>query len=511
MARNRGKKAFINTVASFSNEIVSVICGLILPRLILQAFGSSYNGITSSISQFISCISLMRAGLGGVTRAALYKPLAEKNDARISSIVVATERFLRRVALIFLVSVVIFAAIYPLWIVRDFDWLFSFTLVIIIAMSTFIQYYFGLTYQILLIADQKQGITSLARITSVVTNTVLAAILIKLGAGIHLVKLGSTVAFAITPIVVTAYVRKHYRIDRHAEPDMKAINQRWDALGHVVANFVNTNTDIIVLTIFAGIKEVSVYTVYNQVMAAIHKVVTNCTTSFGAAFGNMYAKKEYELMHENLGIFEIIVFSAASVVYSVTVTMIRPFALLYTRGVTDVSYDRELFGIILTLAGLFTCFRIPYYIITTAAGHYKQTRNGAFAEAGMNIIISVAAVVKFGIVGVAVGTLAAATFRSFQYAIYLGKNILKRSIMRFISHVTVTLCICALIFTVGKVLPFDDATIPGWIEKSAVLVLISATTVLVTDMVFWKNDTLRFVQKVRGVFKFKRRSSDGKI
>ena len=39
MAKSRSKKAFLNTVASFSNEIISVICGLVLPRLILSAFG----------------------------------------------------------------------------------------------------------------------------------------------------------------------------------------------------------------------------------------------------------------------------------------------------------------------------------------------------------------------------------------------------------------------------------------------------------------------------------------
>ena len=500
MGKSRSKKAFLNTVASFSNEIVSVICGLILPRLILRAFGSSYNGITSSISQFISCIALMRSGIGGVTRAALYKPLAEHNDEEISGIVIATERFIRRVALIFVAAVVVFAAIYPIWIVRDFDWLFTFSLILIIAASTFIQYYFGLTYQMLLTADQKQGITSIARIVSIVANTIIAAILINLGAGIHLVKLGSTVAFAITPTVVSIYVHRHYHIDRKAKPNTAAIGQRWDALGHEIANFVNTNTDIIVLTIFAGVKEVSVYTVYNHVVASIRKVVTNCITGFGAAFGDMYARKEYDLMHENLGIFEIIVFSVASVVYSITVAMIRPFALIYTSGVTDVSYDRALFGIILTMAGLFTCFRIPYYMITTSVGHYKQTRNGAFVEAGLNIVISVACVIKLGIVGVAIGTWVAAAFRSFQYAIYMGKHILKRNIMIFITHVTVAVLICAGIYALGLVLPINDTTIPGWLLKATVLGVTAVAAVIATDLILWNKDTKNFVRKAKGMF-----------
>lgn len=506
MTKSRSKKAFLNTAASFGNEIVSVICGLILPRLILEAFGSSYNGVTSSITQFISCVALMRSGIGGVTRAALYKPLAEKDDAAISSVVAAMQRFMRRVALIFAIAVVGFAAIYPIWIVKDFDWLFTFTLILIIATSTFIQYYFGLTYQTLLMADQKQGITSIARIISIVTNTILAAILIKLGAGIHLVKAGSTAAFAITPIVLAIYVRKHYHIDHSVKPDMTRISQRWDALGHEIANFINTNTDIIVLTIFAGVKEVSVYTVYNHVVASIRKIVTNCITGFGAAFGDMYARKQYDLMRENLGIFEIIVFSAASVVYSVTVAMIRPFALIYTSGITDVSYDRPLFGILITMAGMLTCFRIPYYIITTSVGHYKQTRNGAFVEAGLNIVLSIILVIRFGIIGVSIGTLAAATFRSCQYSIYLGRNILPRSIMIFVSHALVALLICAGIYTLGAVLPINDTTIIGWIGKAILLTLISGATVIATDFIFWNRDTKNFIRKAKGMLRRKKKA-----
>ena len=67
----RTKKAIINTFAGLMYETVALICGMILPRLILRSFGSSYNGITTSITQFLSVIALLRSGIGGVTRAAL--------------------------------------------------------------------------------------------------------------------------------------------------------------------------------------------------------------------------------------------------------------------------------------------------------------------------------------------------------------------------------------------------------------------------------------------------------
>ena len=80
----------MSVTTSLISEAVSLVCGLILPEMILSSFGSAYNGMTQSISQFISYISLMKAGIGGATAVALYKPLAENDTQEISEILVST-------------------------------------------------------------------------------------------------------------------------------------------------------------------------------------------------------------------------------------------------------------------------------------------------------------------------------------------------------------------------------------------------------------------------------------
>lgn len=221
---------------------------------------------------------------------------------------------------------------------------FSFSLILIISISTFAQYYFGLTYKMVLIADQKQSVTFVFDIIGKVFNTIVAVFIILLGGTIHLVKLGSSIVFVIMPIAVSLYTKKKYHIDKTVEAKGDLIKQRWDAVGHEVANFVNNNTGIMVLTVFAGLLEVSVYTVYSYVIVSMRKVVTNFITGFGAAFGNMYVKNEVELMHSNLALYELIVFSIASVLYSVTLVMITSFAGIYTHGVHDVNYIRRCLG-----------------------------------------------------------------------------------------------------------------------------------------------------------------------
>lgn len=504
MKTSRSQKAIANTLAGFLNEFVTLICGLILPRLILLTFGSAYNGITASISQFLSCIALMKSGIGGVTRAALYKPLAEKNTEQISAIILQTERFMRRVALIFVAFVAVFACIYPIWISTEFPWLFTASLILILASSTFLQYFFGLTYQMLLNADQRQCVSSFVGIGTTVLNTVVAVALIYMGGSIHVVKLGSALVYALNPLIISVYVKRKYKINRKVKPKVDLIKQRWDAMGHEVANFVNSNTDVMTLTVFAGLNEVSVYTVYISVIAGIRAVIANFITGFGAAFGNMHAKKQMDLMHNNLGIYELIVFSLSSVIHTTTLIMIVPFAALYTAGVNDVNYMRPLFGILITVAAAFSCYRIPYQTIVTAVGHYKQTRNGAFFEAAMNVVLSVIGVLFFGLVGVAVGTLAAAVFRTCQYAIYLGKHVLPRSPMHFIKHILLALTIMGVTYLISTLyISVSYIGVGGWIAAATITTMIALFLTLVTDWLLYRETLKCLLAKLRGVIKTK--------
>ena len=497
-AQGRGKKALKNFVVGASSELITIACGLILPRLILSNFGSAYNGITHSISQFISYIALMKSGIGGATRAALYKPLAENNTEGVSRVVAATQQFMRRIAGLFVIFVLCFAIIYPTFICKDFDWWFTATLIIIISLSTFAEYYFGFTYQMLLMADQKQHVVGNIGILVTILNTIASVILINNGFSIHIIKLTSVLISSITPVFLYIYVNKKYRIIKDVEFVKEDLPQKWDATAHEVASFVNNNTDIVVLTLFSNLLEVSVYTVYHYVTTNLKKIVNVLTSSFAGAFGNMYANKEYKTMNENLGIYELIVYSSTTVLYSVAMVLIVSFALLYTKGVIDVSYDRPLFGIILCLAGAFDCFRVPYKTIVTSAGHFKQTRNGAITEAIINIVISVSLVIKFGLVGVAIGSLCAMVFRTCQYAIYMSKNIVNRDTKYFIKHIIVSLAIMAITYLISTIyMTFINSWIK-WIMYAIITTLVSIALTLITDLVFYRQDMYNFLRKLKG-------------
>lgn len=94
---NRESKARLNIYISLLGQAVVLVCGLIVPRFFLEAFGSEAYGAIASISQFLSYITLLEGGIGGVARASLYKPLAEKNYVTVSKVICEIKRFFKAI------------------------------------------------------------------------------------------------------------------------------------------------------------------------------------------------------------------------------------------------------------------------------------------------------------------------------------------------------------------------------------------------------------------------------
>ena len=115
---DRKKRLTYNTFSSLLYQIVAIICGFILTRIILMTFGSDVNGLVNSISQFLGIISFLELGVGAVVQSSLYKPIAEHDNEQISRIMKFANRFFHFIALFLFCYVIILIIVYPNFIIR---------------------------------------------------------------------------------------------------------------------------------------------------------------------------------------------------------------------------------------------------------------------------------------------------------------------------------------------------------------------------------------------------------
>ncbi len=431
---NREKKLLLNSTTSLFYQVASLICGFILPRAILSTYGSGVNGLVSSITQFLGFISLCEMGVGAVVQSALYKPLADGDDTQLSRIAKSSNRFFKRIAFILVAYTVLLMFVYPL-MTEDFDYTYTLTLILVMSISTFAQYYFGMTYRLILTADQLGFVYYATHTVSLILNTVACVVMINFGASIHAVKLTTSLIFLLQPLSMAFIAKRRYRIDKKVVLEGEPLDQKWNGITQHVATVVLGNTGVMVLTFFSTMKSISVYSVYYLVVNGVRQIIVSLTSGTQAMFGNMLAKGEKETLDRSYGMFEWIMHTLVTVIFTITAAIIVPFVMVYTKGVTDVNYSVPTFAILFTLAYAIYCIRLPYNTMVMAAGHYRQTQWSAIFEAILNIVVSVVCVILFGIVGVAIGMLCAMVYRTVYFAIYLSRNIINRKIKYFVKQI----------------------------------------------------------------------------
>ena len=494
MNTSRKKRTIKSIIFMALYQVTVFACNLILPRLIISNYGSEYNGIIGSITQFLNLVSILRLGVAGATRYELYKSLEENDINKTSSIIKATENFMRKIASIFLIPLIVFSIFYPFMIETSHSWKEVASLAFIIGIGTFSQYFFGLTYQTLLQADQRLYIYNIIQIIFNLINTIVSCVLIKLNFSIHIVKFVTVILFTISPIILNIFVSKIYKINKNVVPDKTALNKKNDVMAHSIANIVHENTDVIVLTLLANVKVVSVYTVYNLIINGLKQLLLIFTSSLESIFGSLWVKKDFEKMNTYLTAFEYLINLFVSIVFSCSFVLIIPFVKIYTLGVTDIEYVIPAYGFLVLVAQMFYCYRIPSLTVTQAAGKYKETKNGAFVEAFLNIFLSVILTFKFGILGVVLGTLAANIFRTVQYIIFVSKNIIKRNNIKCLlglcwSWFNIIVSIgCFYIFKFNNIL--NNLNWLSWLLGGIVIAFISIFVTLLNTVIFYRTQLL---------------------
>ena len=490
---NRKKAFLLNSFSGLLRQLISLICGFVMTKLILDFYGSSMNGLVSSITQFLGFISFLEMGIGPVIQSNLYRPLAEKKDVDISKIIKSSETFFKRIVYIFMVYIGILCVLFPILSNSEFAPFFTASLVLIISLSSLAQYYFGMTYQLLLNADQKGYVQSTLQWVTLVVNTVLCIVLMNLGASIHIVRLITATVYVFRPLFLNVYVKKHYNIDKNVNYNDDPIKQKWNGFAQHLAAVVVDNTDIAVLTIMSSLQNVSVYVIYFNVVYGITQIIMTVVSGLEAMWGNMLAKKEWSIVRDSFSLMEWGIHTIVTIIFAASALLITPFVLIYTSGIEDANYNQPLFGVILVFAFAMQCIRVPYFRLIKAAGHYKQTQNGAFISMVLNILISIIIVKKFGLVGVAIGTYVALFFHTCYLVVYLSHHLLKRNILFFIKHLIIDIMVLVISFLLCNLHLGVSKNYVSWVIMATKITSLVVAISTVANLVFYREFINRII------------------
>lgn len=481
------RRLLYNTITGFALQITSVLCGIILPRLIIGEYGSDANGLVQSITRFLSIVSFMEMGVGYVIQSSLYKPLAENDKIKQSEIMASGGKFFSRIGRILIIYVVVLIIVFPHINKSTFSWLYTATLILAISISSFAQYYFGIVDRLLLTADQRGYIQYSAQIITLIFNTIMCVILIKLDASIQVVKLFASIVFLIRPICIRIYINKKYKIDRKIKYNTDPITHKMSGLAMHISQVILEDTDTIVLTVLSTLANVSIYSVYHLIVYGVKQIIFSMTSGFDSILGRLWAKQELEKLRKFFASMEWLIHTLTTLIFSVCAVLIIPFVRVYTKGVTDAEYVQPLFAIIIVIATAGHCLRLPYNKMIIAGGHFKETQTCYIVSAILNIVISCVTVFFWGLIGVAIGTLISMFYQTVWMAFYDSKNFLKISLLIFFKQMSVDVISFILVIVTTKWISIGYIDYLSWVILAVKVFLIALIEIIIINLLLYRN------------------------
>jgi len=475
------KKGFLNVIYGILGQVITIVLGIVIPRLVLVSYGSEINGLLNSVSQIFVYFGLLEAGVGMASLQALYVPISKDDKKSINGIMVATHNFYKKAGYVYVAAVLGLAFIYPLCVKMSCSYWLVAGVILFGGLGNSINFLYQGKYKILMQAEgYSYIITNITTLIGVISSCA-KVILLLIGFDVLAVQFSFFVISILQMIIYAVYVKKKYKwIDFSTEPNDIAIKQKNSTLIHQIAAMVFNNTDVLLLTFLTqDLKIVSIYTMYNMIVTMLINMIQQVEGGFSFKLGQIYNTdfEQYKRLHEIFqNIYLILIFTAMSCVYIV----ITPFMRLYTAGIDDINYLDRWYPLLFTLWPLLVYGRAAENNVISFAGHFKQTQWRAVMEVVINLSVSVVCILKFGIYGALFGTIVASLYRTNDVIIYAYKYLLKKSPIGLYAKWGVCLGIYGLIV---KFSDYDNVWITNYFYLVGFAAIVGTICLLIYSIV----------------------------
>jgi O-antigen/teichoic acid export membrane protein len=304
-------------------------------------------------------------------------------------------------------------------------------------------------------------------------------------------------------LAIILYIKKKYGwINLKAEPNFQAISQKNSVLVHQFSSLIFNNTDILILTFFCDLNQVSIYTLYKYLFGFAITVINLLSSSVNFRLGQLFSKREHFLkLYDMYEVFHIaLTFSLLTLVY----LYITPFLRLYTAGM-DIEYIVPFLPLTFCVMEYLNSIRTPTNNVIVYAGKFKETQWRSLTEALINLTVSLVAVHFLGINGVVLGTVAALLYRSNDVILFANRRVLGRSAWHTYRTILVN-----VILSVATVLVYTwiDMEFTGYVTfvvSGFVSVLICVPLYLAVSYLLYPSVGKSFVVYVGDILKKRRK------
>lgn len=420
------KKKFINLAASIFSNLVLIVFGLLLPKILISEMGSEINGYLSTANTIFGYVALVEAGLGAACLNSLYKPLSEKNGECVANIVKSSRKQYCVVALLYFLISSSVAFIFPLFVTTDIPYITLALVIFLGGLGGSLLILLTSAIKQLLLANGEHYIELIIHSVFYIISSCSQLLVIKLTKNIILMQSAFVICQIVEGLIYFAYFKIRYKKISaiKCNGDYKFSEKKYFVV-HQISNVVFSCTDILLISTLCSLKEASIYSVYSLIFLSVSKILNSIFASLSYILGDSYFKdrNQYIKTRRTFGIaFNALSFS----LLTVALLLCNPFVRMYT-STADINYVDLYLPNLFFITEILTTIRLVPTFSIKVSNNVKQNIWSTITESAINILVSIFGCMLFGIYGVLIGTICALSFRTIQTFIYERKRIVKTS------------------------------------------------------------------------------------
>lgn len=482
---SRTKYAFKNVAFAMFSKIFTLLINFVSRTVFIYYLGNTCLGINSLFTEMLQVLSFAELGFGTAMNFALYKPVAENDDATTLKLLDYYKKVYRIIAL---VIVVFGLALLPFlsYVVKDADVLTINELriyYIFFLINTVTGYFVSYKYS-LVNAQQKNYITTNFEFVSGLVIAVFQIVVICCLKNYFAYLVTHTVLLIVSRFVLSTYLNKRFPLLKK-HPDTLLSAEEKKPIHHEVKGLVfhqfssvaihQTDNILIASFIEKGIQTVGFISNYNMIIHAVNGMLTLVFNSVVSGYGNLIAtskSKDLKRVFEEANFINFWLYGFSSIAFYI---LIPPFITLWLGK--DFLIERYSFLLIVV-----NCYllgqSIVYSNIRTAYGKFTSDGWISLIQALLNLVVSVVCASMWGLLGVYVGTIVSRIFFVLVRPAKTYKMMFDEGVGNYyktlFSYGAIVLIAGILTQVVVRFLHFDNAVISFVVSCIVVLLLPNA-------------------------------------
>lgn len=496
---NKTNRSILNSITSVLLMLLNGLFNIIVVRKIINVYGSDFNGLNSTATQFINILMIVEGGFGLAANVSLFEPLAQNDKLRVNSIISAVYNQFKKIGFIFLILGLVFSIVFSGFIKTDLPIYITLLTFIMLVVSTALNLAYATTYKIAFQSNQQEYILNAISIFVITLTNIIIIIAIKYNAHELIIRLIVMILAILQSLLIIGYCKKKYKyLDINTKPAYGEIQGTKDVFTQKIVGLIYSSMPILFISSFVGTAYSSVYAVYNTVFVLIKGLNLAFINAPRMGLGKLIKeRKNNNYINKIFNQYEFVSFYLIACMMSVAIVLIMPFVDIYTTGVTDVEYQNWYIASALIAITIFEMIHIPSGNIINMSGNFKVGRDIQIISGVVLVIMIIFGSIYFGVYGILSAILVTAILLAVLEIYYVHQKYLRGTWLQFLKSIISCSVSAIILVYIELKIDYSITSFFTFFYYALILLVINSLIILLTNLILNNKITVEVLYRIK--------------